>query len=123
GEPELLQEGVLLYEPGLLAQVAEAAAAVACFARIGFVVARDQPQDGRLAAAIRPNQAGVLAIANDEVQVPADIDGPEGLGYVFRVQHESATSQLGARLRGVRMTDRTTKREPRRANEPARFTR
>ena len=89
-QPQLLQERVVVVEPGFLAQVAERAVAEARFAVVRLLVAREQAQDGGFTAAVRANEAHVLAVAHDKREVNEDVDGAKRPDDIICVEHSSS---------------------------------
>ena len=69
-----------------LPQVAHVATSDARAAALGRLTG-EHLQQRRLARAVRPNEARVLAIADREAHVDEHVDGAERLGDAFSVEH------------------------------------
>ena len=88
GAPHLGDQRLLGGEPGLLVEVAEAAAPAPGVAGVRLQLVREQLEDGRLARSVRPHEAGPLAVADDERDIAKHITRPEELGNAIGEEHE-----------------------------------
>jgi len=88
GGPHLVGEGAVGPEASLLAQIAERATATdTAGTQIGLFVAGEQLEQRRFAGTVGADEAGSLAVADDERDAVEHIDGAEGFCDVVRVEH------------------------------------
>ncbi len=94
GRPHLGEERVVALDAGLLLQVAQLArpafvrlAADARAALVRLILAGDDAQERRLARAVRPHQAGALALAHGERDALEHVQAAKRARYGFSKKH------------------------------------